>query len=137
MARLERRRRPKQFPYHNMAKGHMASQRKTKHGTRKNTHRQIKRRPTQEALVVNTKPARDPRYYVPINSAGQTWGVNREFPPPDWDHWKVFGMKPTMDREKVIEHFHTLKPSWETGVAYGRILSELWSKGVKPRGAND
>lgn len=120
-----------------MAERYMASLRKTKNRTGKNTQGQVKRRPAAETLVVNTKPAVDPRYYVPINSAGKTWGVKREFPPADWDHWKVFGMKPTMDREKVIAHYHTREVTWEIGVAYGRILSELWSKGVKPRGAND
>jgi len=52
------------------------------------------------------------------------------FPPPSWDHWKAFGMKPTLKRGKVIERYHELSKTWEIDVAYGRILGELWAKGV-------
>jgi len=108
-----------------MVERYMAAVRKTKHRARKKVN--------EEALVLNTKPV-DSKYHVPINTAGVTWGAKRPFPPPDWNHWKVFGMKPTMDREAVIARYHSVKEmTWEIGVAYGRILSELWTKGIKPK----
>jgi hypothetical protein len=105
-----------------MVKRHMAKVRKAK----------VRTRP----LVLNTNsfklPPVDARYKVAINTA-HVWGVKREFPPVDWDHWKVFGMKPTLKRAAVIERYHELPRSWEVDVAYGRILGELWAKGVYPK----
>jgi hypothetical protein len=81
-------------------------------------------------LVLNTKP--DPKYHVSINSIR----APRPWPGAEWDHWKVFGIKPTTNRSKVIERYHKIAKTgdlWEIDIAYGRIIGELWAKGVYHR----
>lgn len=58
----------------------------------------------------------------------------RPFPPPDWDHWKVFEMeRKTATRDTVKTRYRKLmnlsKDTRTIDIAYGRILGDLWTDG--------